>query len=43
VIRQILVRENAALDAQDLLVLKGAKKERVEEYARREWQMCLGH
>lgn len=34
VIRQLLVRENAVLDAQDMLVLKGAKKERVEEYAR---------
>lgn len=37
VIRQILVRENAALEAQDMLVLKGAKKQRVEEYARCEY------
>ena len=34
VIRQMLVRENLFLDAQDMLVLRGAKKERVEEYAR---------
>ncbi|KAF8496048.1 MFS general substrate transporter [Gautieria morchelliformis] len=36
VIRQILIRENRVLDAQDMMVLRGAKKERVEEYARLE-------
>ncbi|KAF8514246.1 major facilitator superfamily domain-containing protein [Hysterangium stoloniferum] len=36
VIRQILVRENRALDVQELVVLRGAKRERVEEFARLE-------
>ncbi|KAF8574831.1 MFS general substrate transporter [Ramaria rubella] len=36
VIRQMLIRDNRKLDAQDLLVLKGAHRERVEEYARLE-------
>ncbi|KIJ51016.1 hypothetical protein M422DRAFT_776904 [Sphaerobolus stellatus SS14] len=36
VIRQMLVRENKALEAQDMLVLKGSGRERVEEYARLE-------
>ena len=30
----MLVRENRKLDVQDMQVLRGAKKERVEEYAR---------
>ncbi|GJJ12933.1 hypothetical protein Clacol_007180 [Clathrus columnatus] len=36
VMRQILVYENKALDAQDLLILKGSGRERVEEFARLE-------
>ncbi|KAF8574833.1 MFS general substrate transporter [Ramaria rubella] len=36
VLRTMLKRENRVLEAQDLLVLKGAHRERVEEYARLE-------
>jgi len=36
VIRQMLIRENRVLDAQEILELKGAKRERVEEFARLE-------
>ncbi|GJJ12926.1 hypothetical protein Clacol_007173 [Clathrus columnatus] len=36
VIRQILVHENKTLEAQDMLVLKGSGRERVEEFARLE-------
>lgn len=36
VIRQMLIRENKSLDAQDMLVLKGSGRERVIEFARLE-------
>jgi len=35
-IRQILIRENRALDAQELLLLEGSNRERVAEFARLE-------
>ncbi|KAF8529691.1 major facilitator superfamily domain-containing protein [Hysterangium stoloniferum] len=35
-VRQILIRENRALDAQELLLLEGPNRERVKEFARLE-------
>jgi hypothetical protein len=32
--RQMLIRENRALDAQELLVLEGPNRERVEQFAK---------
>lgn len=36
VIRQMLVRENKALDADELGAMKGANRQRIEEFARLE-------